>query len=58
MKKCSEDCIPACDFCKYYEFNADSRGRYTGDGYCTYHNRNQDPGDECDDFICYRVKEI
>ena len=37
MNKCSDledECIDACDFCKYYNFNADGEGRYTGEGWC------------------------
>ena len=57
MRKCSIRCLPACDFCKYYHFNGDIKGRYTGNGYCTFHNnRKQDPDDECEDFVCYLIK--
>ena len=39
-----------CDFCVYYNFNGDSNGIYIDLGYCRFHKRRQEPGDECDDF--------
>ena len=53
---CEED-LACCDFCKYYNFNGDSRGAYTGDGYCDKKKQGKDPGDVCDDFHCSQVKE-
>lgn len=41
-----------CDFCRFYAFNADKQGRYTGDGRCMKHDTPKDPGDVCDDFHC------
>lgn len=61
MIKCSEDgydCFPICDFCKYYNFNADDKGRYTGDGYCTKHSKPQDPSDDCNDFHCSEAIDL
>jgi len=59
MKLCPT-CDPratCCDFCKFFEFNGDAQGRYTGDGYCTLHKRDADPAEECDDFYCQHIKE-
>lgn len=44
-----------CDFCKHYDFRADANGCYTGDGWCTLHKRQEDPGSLCDDFYCFEV---
>jgi hypothetical protein len=41
-----------CDFCKHYAFNADESGAYTGNGYCLFHKRPEDPGSFCDDYYC------
>lgn len=54
-----KDCDPracCCDFCKHYDFNADDKGRYTGDGFCKLHQINSDPANECDDFHCEHAK--
>lgn len=56
MKKCSEHCTPACDFCRLYNFNGDETGAYLGEGYCVFYERPQEPGDYCDDFVCSRYK--
>lgn len=50
---CSPECIPACDFCKYYNFNGDELGRYTGNGLCILHNEPSEPYDYCEDFYCF-----
>jgi hypothetical protein len=55
MKKCNEDCIPVCDFCLYYEFNADDEGAYTGDGWCSYNKKAVEPYDMCKYFYCSRL---
>ena len=52
---CDLDCIPLCDFCKYYNFNGDDEGCYTEDGWCTLHNKPSEPIDECEDFYCFLV---
>ena len=57
MKLC-KNCEPiacCCDFCKYYDFNADKQGMYTGDGYCRKHKRQADPAEVCDDFHCIEL---
>jgi hypothetical protein len=59
MKLC-KDCDPratCCDFCKFFDFNADSQGFYTGDGWCNFHKTAADPAEVCDDFYCEHVKE-
>jgi hypothetical protein len=61
-KFCSESCEEAgsiCDFCKWYDFNGNERGAYTGDGWCNKFNEPSDPhcGSNCDEFICRRVVE-
>ena len=52
---CDVDCIPLCDFCKHYNFNADEEGRYTGDGWCTLHDKPSEPYYNCEDFYCFLV---
>jgi len=57
MKLCP-DCDPraiCCDHCAYFEFNGDSEGRYTGNGYCRLHKRAEDPGSECEDYHCFQL---
>ncbi len=54
MERC-EDCkdVPVCcDHCKHYEFNGNEKGHYTGDGMCTLHDTNKNPGQVCDDYYC------
>jgi hypothetical protein len=58
---CSEECRKVgsvCDFCKFYNFNGDERGVYTGDGKCehTEHPRHEEPDSGCDDFVCRGLK--
>lgn len=54
-----DDCVgeggACCDFCAHYNFNADSQGRYTGDGYCRLLGEPSDPGEVCDNFHCEKV---
>lgn len=57
MKTCAEDCIPACDFCRHYDFNGDEEGRYIGEGICNLHNIGRHPGEECEDFHCRAVPD-
>lgn len=45
-------CHPLCDFCEWFDFNADEDGAYTGDGWCRLHKRPMDPFDACADFEC------
>jgi hypothetical protein len=49
MKKCSEDCMELCSDCIYFNYNENS---YMGTGWCTFHTRNREPYDGCDDFYC------
>lgn len=56
MKKCDESCYPACDFCRFYNFNANRGGVYCGDGYCVLHEKSREPGHQCNDFICFEYK--
>ena len=48
-----------CDFCKWYDFNGDEDGCYTGDGYCRLLKVQCDPDDGfgCPDFFCNCAKE-
>jgi hypothetical protein len=57
MKLCNECDSRAlcCDFCAYYQFNGDEQGRYTGDGWCRLHKREEDPASLCDDFFCFQL---
>lgn len=52
---CSSGCIPICDSCKYYNFNGDDKGRYTGSGWCALRNEPSEPHDYCEDFYCFLV---
>jgi len=56
-KLCNPD-ASCCDFCKYFHFNGDSEGAYTGKGFCSFHNKPADPGDFiCDDFYCCLIED-
>lgn len=46
-----------CDYCRWYDFNGDEDGCYTGDGWCRLHGRHSDPEDGCSEFHCRRVKD-
>ena len=54
---CEEE-LACCDFCKYYDFNGDDEGRYTGDGYCNKKKQGREPGEECDEFHCKQAKKM
>lgn len=57
MKLCPK-CEPralCCDFCAYYQFNGDEQGRYTGEGWCRLHKREEDPASLCDDYFCFEI---
>lgn len=60
MKKCSDKCSVACDFCRMFNFNSLNIGKagniYVGQGYCVLHEQNADPGEFCEDFICVGYK--
>ena len=57
MRKCSDDCYPICDFCKYYRFNGDECGCYIGEGFCNLCQEPRDPWEGCDDFYCFSIKD-
>lgn len=46
MKKCSEECVPACDFCVHFD----------GEGQCELLNTDTSHGDFCEDFHCFKNK--
>lgn len=54
---CCPECIPLCDFCDHYNFNADEKGRYTGNGWCTLRNEPSEPYDYCEDFYCFLINK-
>ena len=56
--KCDADdnCYVICDFCRYYNFNRDTKGRYVGNGCCKKHYMSEDPDGGCDWFHCFRAK--
>ena len=56
MIKCSEDCIPCCDFCKLFNGFNQGDGVYRDDGYCLKHKKKTDPGSYCDDYVCMNVE--
>lgn len=43
VKKCHEDCIPACDFCIY--FTVEKK-------WCSYNRKKKEPQDMCEYFYC------
>ena len=49
---CKECETNICDFCIFYNFNADSDGCYIDNGYCKKLNKTKDPSDFCKHFIC------
>lgn len=56
---CSDNpgaCFIICDFCAHYDFNGDPSGAYTGDGWCRFHKKDQDPCGGCSDFFCFEIK--
>ena len=55
MRKCSNECLPGCDFCIAYDYNGDENGCYTNNGWCNRYKVNKDPGDYCDDYICFNL---
>ena len=60
-KFCSEHCEETgaiCDFCKFYDFNGDEEGAYTGDGHCNKFDVQKDPEDGlgCEEFICFKAE--
>lgn len=60
MKGCSEECEKynaICDFCKYYDFNGNEGGGYTGDGYCNLYKVSKEPFDDCKRFYCKNIEE-
>lgn len=44
-----------CDFCKFYDFNGNEDGAYTGEGYCNKYAERKDPEDVCSEFHCERA---
>lgn len=60
MKKCSEDCIPICDFCKFYKDYSisDENKEFQGIGVCEVDNTEVFASDCCyNNFHCFNVKE-
>lgn len=58
MAKYCKTCVGnICDFCKWYDFNGDEEGCYTGDGYCRHWHQLSDPADGCGQFVCKSLKE-
>ena len=47
-------CGPICDFCRFYNFNGDGNGVYTGEGRCEHpdHPRPEEPFSACEDYEC------
>lgn len=50
--KCSIECKPICDFCKYFICELDEEGAYVDDGYCNRKNIKVDASEYCNDFEC------
>ena len=59
-KFCNAECVlmHCCDFCYHYDFKPGDCGCYLDAGQCDLHGK-KDPedGNNCKDFICFRVKE-
>ena len=56
MTTCRSQCSICCDFCQHYDFcETAERSVYTGKGRCRLHQRPQDPGDYCEDFVCFNL---
>jgi hypothetical protein len=62
MKKCSEECIVVCDYCRYYNFNGriiDGEEVYVDEGYCVLKEKHYDPQHKgCWRFICNSYKKM
>ena len=49
--KCDEHGA-CCDFCRHYDFNENSDGAYTGEGFCNKYTEHKDPEEVCSSFHC------
>jgi hypothetical protein len=58
VKRCSNDCFSICDFCSFYNFNADKNGVYTGRGWCRLLHKRREPESGCKRFHCYMTLPI
>ncbi len=56
MKLCSKDCIPICDFCRFFYFGEDP-SVYMGNGHCKLHDKKTDPCNACKEFECMNCVE-
>ena len=68
-KYCNKECEgtgAVCDFCLFYDYSGTDlviegityKGAlYTGNGYCRLHKKQKDPGEGCNDFICYLMEK-
>ena len=50
--KCDGPDTSCCDFCRYYDFNANEDGAYCDRGWCRRNQEPRDPGSLCEDFHC------
>ncbi|MBS0583319.1 MAG: hypothetical protein JSS42_09490 [Proteobacteria bacterium] len=58
MAKYCKTCLGAiCDHCKWFDYNGDEDGCYTGDGYCRLHKKETDPLGACAGYECRTLKE-
>ena len=60
---CSRGCEQngsICDFCKFYNFNGDENGAYTGNGWCRKLKVHKDPeeGYKCEEFVCFLIGDF
>ncbi len=53
--KCVGEHGACCDFCKFYDFNGNSDGAYTGEGYCNKCIEPKDPENVCSKFHCKKA---
>ena len=59
MNKCSNSCLPVCDFCKFYtdySFLQDD-SEFEGVGICEYDNMEVCASDSCNNFYCFNANE-
>ncbi len=51
-KRHEGECIPCCDYCKFYRDEYTEDGEFAGNGYCFIHREGTLASDFCGDFEC------
>lgn len=60
MTKCSDNCLPVCDFCKFYTDYSILKGieEFQGIGTCEVDNTEVLASDYCqDNFCCFNAED-